>query len=78
MDITLYQEEYDVKTTYELRFKPSSIVREVNYITSSIKLVLSYPSQVRPDIKTKEIDSDDKNFNDPNQRKTFVMVTEGC
>lgn len=83
MDITLHHEEYDKKTTYELRFKPSSIVRQVNEIKSTVKFVLSYPNQIRPDIKEKDSFPEEnigagKDFLDKNQINNLNMVEEGC
>ena len=81
-DVTQHNEEYSTPTTYELRFRPSSVVRSVNFEPATIKLILNYPKQVTPEIEETDVPSSaigaDKDFASAVEAKTKKLVTKGC
>lgn len=48
-DVTQYSQEYTVSNYYELRFKPTAVVRAVNDNAATVKIALTYPKQVTPE-----------------------------
>lgn len=81
-DVTQHNEEYKEITKYELRFRPSSVVRTVNYEKATIKLILNYPKQVTPEITEIDVPSSSigagKDFARAAEAATKRLVTEGC
>ena len=81
-DVTQHNEEYSTTTTYELRFRPSSIVRSVNFEAASVKLILNYPKQVTPEIEETDVPSTavgaNKDFASSVEAKTKKLVTKSC
>lgn len=91
-DVTQHNERYSEETTYELRFRPSSVVRSVNGIASSVKLRVNFPKEVTPKIDTEAVPASriapasigkvdvvkGLDFANAEDAATRQLVTKGC
>lgn len=77
-DVTQHSEEYKISTTYELRFNPTAVVRAVNHNAAKVKILLTYPKQVTPQLDEDDNINNVEDYEDDEERSSKWRVKKNC